>query len=79
MERHDDAADLHRFYMLEISCDLFGDWLLIRRWGRVGRTRGQSLVRCFPTRAAAAAERAYLARAKRRRGYRLRRRGQIQK
>ena len=37
LERHDDEINLHRFYATEISRDLFGTWLLTRRWGRVGR------------------------------------------
>lgn len=34
--RTEPAANLHRFYRMEIVRGLFGDWGLIRSWGRVG-------------------------------------------
>lgn len=70
MERHDDADNIHRFYALDITRDLFGRWLLIRRWGRIGRRgNGQHLVQSFETRAAARAALQDLTRTKSRRGY----------
>lgn len=70
LERHDDAANLHRFYSTEISRDLFGAFMLIRRWGRVGRRNGQTLVESYATREEAEAAEQTLTRAKSRRGYR---------
>ena len=69
MERHDDADNIHRFYALDITRDLFGHWLQIRRWGRVGRGGGQRLVQSFETRADARSALQELIRAKFRRGY----------
>ena len=36
LERHDPAHNVHRFYSLTVQPDLFGDWSLVREWGRVG-------------------------------------------
>ena len=55
VERHDDDNNLHRFYAIEIARDLFGVWMLTRRWGRVGARlgtgagAGQCLVLAFET------------------------------
>lgn len=69
LERHDDAGNIHRFYTLDISRDLFGHWVLTRRWGRVGRSGGQCLVQAFDTRDDAVDAEQKLARTKMRRGY----------
>lgn len=39
--RIDEQANMHRFYRLSVQPGLFGDWSLIREWGRIG-TRGQT-------------------------------------
>ena len=36
--RTEPNANLHRFYRMEIVQGLFGDWGLVREWGRVGRS-----------------------------------------
>jgi len=36
LQRHDTAKNMHRFYQMHISPGIFGDWWLIREWGRVG-------------------------------------------
>ncbi len=36
LERHDPDKNLHRFYQLFIMQGLFGDWSLVREWGRAG-------------------------------------------
>ncbi|MFC6689384.1 WGR domain-containing protein [Jhaorihella thermophila] len=69
LERHDAGANMHRFYAIEITRDLFGTWLLVRRWGRIGRGGGQSLVESYPDRAQAEQARRKLAATKLRRGY----------
>ena len=33
---HEDATNKHRFYQMFITPDLFGDWSLIKEWGRIG-------------------------------------------
>jgi len=44
LEAHSDEGNHHRRYELMIGCDLFGDWTLAIRYGRVG-TVGQQ--RCY--------------------------------
>lgn len=47
LERHQTEDNLHRYYALEISRDLFGRWLLTRQWGRIGAKTGQNLTVSF--------------------------------
>lgn len=30
------AQNMHRFYTVRVSRDLFGQWSLLREWGRIG-------------------------------------------
>jgi Uncharacterized conserved protein len=39
LERHDPAKNLHRFYQMMVTPGIFGDWSLVREWGRVGSPR----------------------------------------
>jgi predicted DNA-binding WGR domain protein len=32
----DAAKNKHRFYSLQITPTLFGEWSLVREWGRIG-------------------------------------------
>lgn len=34
LERHNDEKNMHRFYRLTLSPTLFGEYALIREWGR---------------------------------------------
>lgn len=70
LHRRDDTQNMARFYAIEIQPTLFGDVMLVRRWGRIG-TKGQSLRDWFEAAPAAKAERRRLVAAKQRRGYRL--------
>ncbi|OAI21477.1 polymerase [Methylomonas lenta] len=36
LERHDTDKNLHRFYQMFVTPGIFGDWSLVREWGRVG-------------------------------------------
>lgn len=36
LERHDPDKNLHRFYQLFVTPGIFGDWSLVREWGRAG-------------------------------------------
>lgn len=36
MERHDPDKNLHRFYQMIVTPGIFGDWSLVREWGRIG-------------------------------------------
>lgn len=66
--RIDSAQHMHRYYRMDVQPDLFGEWCLIREWGRIGST-GQTRTVPFPTpeEAGAALDRQRIA--KTRRGY----------
>jgi len=34
LERHDPDKNLHRFYQMYVTPGIFGDWSLVREWGR---------------------------------------------
>ncbi len=36
--RIDAAKRMHRFYRMDVQPDLFGQWCLMREWGRIGST-----------------------------------------
>lgn len=70
--RRETDVNMARFYRLSLGCDLFGQAVLVREWGRIGQggqKGGQSLTETFPSLAAARTACAALLRAKRRRGY----------
>lgn len=66
--RVDPARNMARFYQLDVQPTLFGEWAVVREWGRIGRA---GTVRSTPygTAAAAEAARARQLRLKERRGY----------
>lgn len=68
LRRIDPAKNMSRFYAVSVDRDLFGNLLLVRRWGRIGRA-GQSKSVVAGSIAAAAEEIARIADAKVRRGY----------
>lgn len=68
LTRIDPAANLHRFYRLDIVRGLFGDWGLTRNWGRIG-SAGQPRTEWFDTETEANDARLALHRAKAKRGY----------
>lgn len=67
-ERRNTALNEARYYRLSVERTLFGDWAVIREWGRIGRRGGQREHWC---RSHAEAERllADLAGERARRGY----------
>lgn len=67
--RHDPGRNLARFYRLELGRSLFGEVLLIRRWGRIG-TAGRMVGVVMPCLDEARAAMAAWHRRKLRRGYR---------
>ena len=69
LERHNAEENVHRFYVIDINQDLFGRWLLERRWGRVKHKGSQSIAMSFESEAEAVAEQAEWQRAKMKRGY----------
>ena len=38
LTRTEPSANLFRYYRMQIVRGLFGDWALIREWGRIGRS-----------------------------------------
>jgi predicted DNA-binding WGR domain protein len=66
--RIDPGKRMHRSYRLDVQQDLFGQWCLMRQWGRIGAT-GRERSIPFPTPADAQAALDKQRRAKERRGY----------
>jgi predicted DNA-binding WGR domain protein len=69
LERISPDRNVRRFYRATVRPTLFGEWALIREWGRIGSPRGQRAERWFSGRAMASAALAQLVAAKRRKGY----------
>ncbi len=61
----------HRFYLLRLAPTLFGEWSLIREWGRIGQ-QGRMVLDTFATPAEAEAALETKKTEKQRRGYFLR-------
>ena len=70
LRRIDPSRNMSRFYALTIERSLFGDALLVRRWGRIG-AHGRVRVDWFDHPEQAIAARTTLIERKRRRGYQL--------
>jgi len=60
--------NMARFYALSLERSLFGEFVVIRLWGRIGR-RGQSKTESFEAEPDAERRLHKLAESKRRRGY----------
>jgi predicted DNA-binding WGR domain protein len=69
LERCDPAKNMLRFYALQVAPNLFGEWSLLRVWGRIGR-QGQMRTEWFKTKQEAEDALRTLEKAKRKRGYR---------
>ena len=67
--RIDPKANMARFYSISVQPTLFGEWSLMREWGRIGR-RSRSLSRTFSNARAAEAAGDKLRAAKQHRSYR---------
>jgi len=37
LTKRDAAKNMARFYALDVQPTLFGDWALVKEWGRIGR------------------------------------------
>lgn len=68
LTRRDHAKNLSRFYRMLIVPNLFGDWVLLREWGRIG-SGGQVRADVFPSPGEALLALQSLTREKLRRGY----------
>lgn len=69
LERVGPDRNMRRFYRLTVTPSLFGEWALIREWGRIGSQHGQRMEEWFSVKASATDALARLAAAKRRKGY----------
>lgn len=68
LRRIDAARNMRRFYRLDIERDLFGGFLFMKQWGRIG-ARGRVTAERFDDEAPALAALQQHAARKRRRGY----------
>ena len=68
LHRVDPSMNMRRFYALSLENSLFGDILLVRRWGRIG-THGRVRFDWFDDPDDAANELTRIAAVKARRGY----------
>jgi predicted DNA-binding WGR domain protein len=69
LRRVDPSRNMRRFYRLVITPDLFGGFLLMKQWGRIG-VRGRIVAERHETEAGAVDALRRQAIRKRRRGYR---------
>jgi predicted DNA-binding WGR domain protein len=69
IERIDTSKNMARYYAMDISATLFGEFCLTRSWGRIGK-RGQSKAHHFSQEKDAVDLFLNLSRRKRARGYR---------
>lgn len=69
LRRVDPGRNMRRFYSLAIERTLFGEYALVREWGRLGRG-GQVKATVFPTLSEAHGSLLHLQDAKEKKGYR---------
>lgn len=69
LERKDPAKNMNRFYKVVVTETLFGEWALIREWGRIG-SAGTVREEWFDTADLAVQSAQRLAGKKERKGYR---------
>ena len=68
LEKRDPQKNVHRFYAMYITPTIFGDWSLIRRWGRIG-SQGAVLENWFGTEQEAINEEQKILKSKEKHGY----------
>ena len=61
--------NVYRYYLLSLEQNLWGEWELIRRWGRIGRRPTRALLQVVDSPAAAEDIAAGIDRVRRKRGY----------
>ena len=69
LEKINPAKREYRFYTLSISQSLFGEWCLIREWGRIGTKGGRRRMDYFSSEKDAATAMVQIRTVKTRRGY----------
>ncbi len=68
LTRRDQNRNLARFYRMLVAPTLFGEWMLIREWGRIGSS-GTVKGSLFPNAGAAILAMQAIVKAKKKRGY----------
>ena len=68
LEKRQPAQKMARFYRMAVMPNLFGEWTLLREWGRIGQG-GQVRMDWFTDESQAVAALMILEASKRRRGY----------
>ena len=69
LERRNPENNMARFYAVSVAPTLFGQWALVREWGRIGHP-GTVRADWYPTENEAETARQFLTLRKARRGYR---------
>lgn len=72
LTRRDPSRNLARFYRMLLAPTLFGEWVLLREWGRIG-SGGTVRADPYPNAGAALLAMQALVRAKLKRGYAMKR------
>ena len=70
LRRIDPDRNMARFYAMSLQPTLFGEWALLREWGRIGST-GRMVSGCFATEQEAAVALEKQRAAKLRKGYQV--------
>lgn len=68
LTREDASRNMARFYCMSLQATLFGEWALVREWGRIG-SAGQVRTTAYIEQAEAEAAMEKLRAAKVRKGY----------
>jgi predicted DNA-binding WGR domain protein len=68
LTRTDATRNMARYYLMSVQATLFGEWSLVREWGRIGRA-GQVRATTYPKRTEAEQAMEKLYAAKMRKGY----------
>jgi predicted DNA-binding WGR domain protein len=68
LHRTDPTRNMRRFYRLDVQPDLFGEWCVVREWGRIGQG-GQMRIVPYSTMTEAQTALEQQRRIKERRGY----------
>ena len=71
LTRSDPERNMRRFYAVDVLPTLFGDWSLVKEWGRIGQA-GTVRTAVFPSEASARAALADTLARKTARGYHVR-------
>lgn len=69
LEKRDPARNMQRYYRVSVAPTLFGEFALVREWGRIGQRGGSRMETWFFSETEAISAVRAMAEAKRRRGY----------